>query len=65
MCIPVPCYIGFSLFGSWLKLSVMEKINSLIGTSKSSVMRRWTKPLKPIIGSKRLLDAEKAKTSNE
>jgi len=58
MCMPVPHYIGFSLFRSWLGLPVMEKVRSLVGTLKRIVVRRWTKPLKPVIGGERLQDAE-------
>jgi hypothetical protein len=58
MRIPVPHYNGFSLFKSWLGLSVMEKLRSLVGTLKRIIVRRWTKPLKPVIGGERLQDTE-------
>jgi coenzyme F420 hydrogenase subunit beta len=48
MCIPVPHYVGFSLFRSWLGLPVMEKLRSLAGTIKRIVSRRWTKPIKVV-----------------
>jgi coenzyme F420 hydrogenase subunit beta len=44
MQIPVPKYIGFSLFANWLGLSTMEKIRSYGGTFKRIIRRKWTKP---------------------
>jgi coenzyme F420 hydrogenase subunit beta len=41
--IPVPEYIGFSLFRNWLKLSFVEKIKSFLGSAKRMVFRRWFK----------------------
>jgi len=46
MRVPSPHYVGFSLFRSWLGLSVKDKIRSLGGTLKRIVSRGWTKPLK-------------------
>jgi coenzyme F420 hydrogenase subunit beta len=47
MRVPVPRYIGFSLFRNWLRLSAVEKTRSVGGTLKRIILRGWTKPLKP------------------
>lgn len=49
MRIPVPHFVGFSLFRSWLRLSPMEKLRSLAGTLKRIIFRKWMKPLEPIL----------------
>ena len=49
MRIPVPRFVGFSLFRSWLRLSPMEKLRSLAGTLKRIILRKWMKPLEPIL----------------
>lgn len=49
MGVPVPRFRGFSLFSSWLRLSAARKVRSLAGTAKRIVLRRWTKPLKPVV----------------
>jgi coenzyme F420 hydrogenase subunit beta len=46
MWIPVPRYIGFSLFKNWLRLSAKGKLRSLVGTLRRIVRRRWTKPIR-------------------
>ena len=48
MQVPIPRYKGFSLFKNWLRLPAMEKLRSVGGTLKRIILRRWTKPLKPI-----------------
>lgn len=45
MFIPVPIYRGFSLFGNWLELSLIEKLRSIGGTFKRIFQRKWTKAL--------------------
>jgi coenzyme F420 hydrogenase subunit beta len=50
MGVPIPRFAGFSLFRSWFRLSAVEKLRSLAGTAKRIVSRRWTKPLRPIVG---------------
>jgi coenzyme F420 hydrogenase subunit beta len=58
MRVPVPRYKGFSLFKNWLKLSAIEKLRSLAGTLKRIVLRGWTRPLKAIIRSHGLREAD-------
>jgi hypothetical protein len=49
MRVPAPRYTGFSLFKSWLRLPAVEKLHSLAGTWKRTVLCGWTRPLKPIV----------------
>jgi coenzyme F420 hydrogenase subunit beta len=49
MRVPVPCFRGFTLFSSWLRLSAAWKVRSLAGTAKRIVLRGWRKPLRPIV----------------
>ena len=49
MRIPIPVYVGFSLFRNWLRLSTTKKIRSFGGTLKRIISRGWIRPLKPII----------------
>jgi coenzyme F420 hydrogenase subunit beta len=44
--VPIPRYIGFFLLRSWLRLSSLEKLRSLVGTLKRIILRGWMKPLK-------------------
>ena len=39
--IPTPRLIGFSLFKNWLKLSLNEKLRSILGTAKRIVRRKY------------------------
>jgi len=48
MRLPVPRYMGFSLFRNWLRLRVIEKLHSLGGTLKRIILRGLTKPIKGI-----------------
>lgn len=53
MRIPIPVYVGFSLFRNWLRLSTIKKIRSFGGTLKRIISRGWMRPLRPTIsGSK-------------
>jgi len=47
MGVPVPRYVGFFLFRSWLRLSSLEKLRSLAGTLKRIMLRGWRRPLEP------------------
>jgi coenzyme F420 hydrogenase subunit beta len=46
MCIPVPCYTGFSLFRSWLELRVLQKIRSFGGTLTRIILHGWIRPMR-------------------
>lgn len=48
MGLPVPQYKGFSLFGNWRRLSMIDKARSVASTFKRILLRRWTRPLKNI-----------------
>jgi coenzyme F420 hydrogenase subunit beta len=68
MRVPVPRYTGFSLFKNWLKLSALEKLRSLAGTLKRIMLRGWMRPLKAVIKSDGLQEAnypEKPKIDSE
>jgi coenzyme F420 hydrogenase subunit beta len=41
--LPAPQYIGFSLFKSWLALSVVEKAKSIFGTLRRIIKRKYYK----------------------
>jgi len=43
--IPAPHFQGFSLFRNWLKLSVGQKIRSILGTAKRIFIRNYLRPL--------------------
>jgi coenzyme F420 hydrogenase subunit beta len=58
MRIPVPRYKGFFLFKNWLKLPIVEKLRSFVGTLKRIVLRGWTRPLKPAISHDTLQDSD-------
>jgi len=55
ICVPIPVFVGFSLFRNWLRLSTIGKIRSLGGTLKRIISRRWIRPLKPIISGNKSL----------
>lgn len=68
MRVPVPRYTGFSLFRSWLGISSAEKLRSLVGTLKRIILRRWTRPLKPVLkpgGLQETNDIKEATDSRE
>jgi len=47
MCrVPTPRYRGFSLFSDWRRLSVRERLRSLLGTFCRIRQRRWNRPLR-------------------
>jgi coenzyme F420 hydrogenase subunit beta len=48
MGVPVPRYVGFFLFRSWLRLSSLEKLRSLAGTLKLIMLLGWRRPLEPV-----------------
>lgn len=58
MGVPAPRYSGFSLYKSWLKLSMPEKVRSFAGTLKRILLRGWRRPLKPIINPGRLRQSD-------
>jgi coenzyme F420 hydrogenase subunit beta len=59
--VPIPRYIGLFLFRSWLRLSSLEKLRSLVGTFKRIMLRGWMKPLKPAAKTNKLHTAKDAK----
>jgi coenzyme F420 hydrogenase subunit beta len=63
MRVPVPRFIGFALFRSWLRLSATHKLRSLLGTFKRIVLRGWTRPLKAIVSPDGPPDAGGAQNS--
>lgn len=49
--VPVPKYIGFFLFRSWLRLSSIDKLRCFAGTLKRIVSRGWMRPLKSVVNT--------------
>lgn len=49
MRVPVPRYMGFSLFKSWLDLRAVEKMRSFGGTLSRIVLLGWMRPSKQIV----------------
>jgi len=43
--IPIPKLTGFSLFKNWLKLSLKEKLRSILGTVRRIIQRGYYKPI--------------------
>jgi len=63
MRVPVPRYMGFSLLGSWLRLSAIDKVRSFAGTLKRIIRRGWRRPLKPIIKPDGLRESDSPESS--
>jgi len=43
--VPSPRFGGFALFNNWMKLSLKEKITSILGTGYRIVQRKYYRPL--------------------
>lgn len=63
--VPVPMYIGFVLFRSWLRLSSIDKLRCLAGTMKRIVSRGWMRPLKSVANTDPCIKPGMLKTNDE
>ena len=53
--VPKPKYEGFSLFANWRNLSFLEKAESVVGTLRRALFRKWWQPEKEKSGNSQLL----------
>lgn len=58
MGVPVPCFTGFSLFRNWLRLPIVGKLCSIVGTLRRIVLRGLMKPQEPIVAPVEPHDAD-------
>jgi coenzyme F420 hydrogenase subunit beta len=48
--IPIPRYVGFSLFSAWMRLPLGRKLRTIAGTLRRALVRRWWKRTSAPIG---------------